>query len=357
MKYLISSFTGLGNFIQRTPFISCIHKYDSKAVIDLIGDNRYGTFDIIKNSEEIRKIFLVPKNIRLRNKLSVFFKLKKNKYDVIFLPFDPTPNWFRRITRFINCKIIVEHVHVDDLRNINFKKFLLYSLNHKIKLVPILPGRHEIDLYYDLLESYLNIPIQRKYNTWLSVEYDYSILDKFGLVPQKYFCIQPSAANGMPAPKVWDPGNFYKLISILQKEYPQLKNVLVGDEGDLKNLIQKHKWPSGTICTAGKTTINEVINLLLYASCVIAHDSAIMHLANAVNVPLIALYGPTDYRRTAPKGRNTKILFSKTEAFAAMYNWKISERELVAKYPNYEAMNGISVNDVLQAVKWMLRNK
>jgi len=140
-------------------------------------------------------------------------------------------------------------------------------------------------------------------------------------------------------------------------QYPQYKIILVGNKGDHENVISKYDWPSRVINTAGKTSIDDLIKLLSNATSVIAHDSGIMHLTNALKTPLIALYGPTDYTWTMPKGPRTKILFSKTEVFAVMYKKGKSELQLAEEYPNHVAMSGIGIDDVFNALKEVIESE
>jgi len=93
--------------------------------------------------------------------------------------------------------------------------------------------------------------------------------------------------------------------------------------------------------------------LLYYSKLVVAHDSGIMHIANALDCNLIALYGPTDFTRTRPIGKNVKIIFSKNKYFCAMYNFKNSEFDL--PYP--DSMKNITVEIVLNVVKEFLNDK
>jgi ADP-heptose:LPS heptosyltransferase len=48
----------------------------------------------------------------------------------------------------------------------------------------------------------------------------------------------------------------------------------------------------------------------------------VMHVANALQNPLLAFYGPTDYMRTAPLSTNSHLLHSRNECWAKMYNFK-----------------------------------
>jgi lipopolysaccharide heptosyltransferase I len=48
------------------------------------------------------------------------------------------------------------------------------------------------------------------------------------------------------------------------------------------------------------TTIEELMGLLAHARCVVAADSGPLHLAAALGVPVVGLYGPTDPARNGP---------------------------------------------------------
>ena len=175
-------------------------------------------------------------------------------------------------------------------------------------------------------------------------------MNRWGLHRHEYVCLQPGAANGAATPKTWHPKNFVELSRKLN-ESCGLKVVLVGDRGDQEQIISKQEWPEPVVNTAAKTSIEDLGGIIANSACVVAHDSGVMHLANAMNVPLVALYGPTDYTVTRPRGKHSKILFSVTQAFAAMYSSPSSEKKLSEKYPNNQAMANISVDQVMCAVR------
>ena len=51
---------------------------------------------------------------------------------------------------------------------------------------------------------------------------------------------------------------------------------------------------------AGRTTLPEYCTRLQACRLLITNDTGGMHLANALGVPLIALFGPTNPQRTRP---------------------------------------------------------
>ena len=75
-----------------------------------------------------------------------------------------------------------------------------------------------------------------------------------------------------------------------------------------------------------------------------------MHIASSLNKNQLALYGPTDIKRTRPIGKNTLILKSQNKYLHAMHNFIYSEQELSNRFPNYELMSQITVKDVIDTI-------
>jgi ADP-heptose:LPS heptosyltransferase len=64
------------------------------------------------------------------------------------------------------------------------------------------------------------------------------------------------------------------------------------------------KAPPGLVNLAGQTRVEQLVHVLQNASVVVTCDTGPMHLAVALKTPVVALFGPSDPRRTGPfKGR------------------------------------------------------
>ena len=59
---------------------------------------------------------------------------------------------------------------------------------------------------------------------------------------------------------------------------------------------------------AGDTSLAEAIDLLACAGAVVANDSGLMHVAAALNRPLVAVYGSTSPQFTPPLAEQVEIV-------------------------------------------------
>ncbi len=86
--------------------------------------------------------------------------------------------------------------------------------------------------------------------------------------------------------------------------------ILLGSGKDAPVTAQITSSVNNPACVdlAGKTSLQEVMALLAVADQVVSNDSGLMHVAAAVNTPVIALYGSSDPTYTPPLNDSARIL-------------------------------------------------
>jgi heptosyltransferase-2 len=94
------------------------------------------------------------------------------------------------------------------------------------------------------------------------------------------------------------------------------------------------------VLVAGKTTLREFMALLAKCHLVITNDSGPMHVAAALGLPLLAIFGSTDERATGPVGLRVRIVKHPVEC---------SPCGLRQCPIDFRCMTGISVDDVYTA--------
>ena len=128
-----------------------------------------------------------------------------------------------------------------------------------------------------------------------------SIKEKFNL-NEKYLVLVPSNSHFKSAPesnyRAWPIVHWQELIAKLCKS--ELQVVIVGgrNEADYFSLLEP--LPENICNLVGKTTFPELIGLISGAKAVISTDTGPAHIAGAVNTPVYAIIGPTNFKRTGP---------------------------------------------------------
>ncbi|HVR70028.1 MAG TPA: lipopolysaccharide heptosyltransferase II [Vicinamibacteria bacterium] len=64
--------------------------------------------------------------------------------------------------------------------------------------------------------------------------------------------------------------------------------------------------PARVLC--GETTLGELLGVLARLRLLLTNDSGPMHLAAALGVPVLAVFGPTDWRETGPVGERRRLV-------------------------------------------------
>ena len=122
--------------------------------------------------------------------------------------------------------------------------------------------------------------------------------------------IQPGAS--LPE-KRWDAARFAGVADALARDDPQTRFVLIGgpDERDAAEAMLAALAPETRARTAdfaGRADLRGSLALVSHLGLFIGNDTAILHAANALGVPTVALFGPTNPRKWGAQGAGHRIL-------------------------------------------------
>lgn len=138
-----------------------------------------------------------------------------------------------------------------------------------------------------------------------------AVLQEFALIDdhRKLVAFCPGAEFG-PA-KRWPHYHFANLAKMLIANNKKI--VCLGSANDTLAIGQIKEQLSAAeqaqfIDVSGKTNLTQAIDLLAGSAVVVSNDSGLMHIAAAVNTPLIALYGPTSPDFTPPLSDNAQVI-------------------------------------------------
>ena len=101
--------------------------------------------------------------------------------------------------------------------------------------------------------------------------------------------------------KRWHPERFAELAVRIRDAYPT-RILLFGapEEQALGEEICRKAAKADLVNLAGHTSLEEAIALIGMCALFVTNDSGLMHVAAALDVPLVCIFGPTDPDRTAP---------------------------------------------------------
>jgi heptosyltransferase-2 len=109
----------------------------------------------------------------------------------------------------------------------------------------------------------------------------------------------PGAEYG-PA-KRWPVEHFARLADLIAAARPDARIVCLGGPKD-REIAQQiaHATRAQITNLCGQTPLKDAIALIAGLQAVVTNDSGLMHVAAALDVPLVALYGSTDPQHTPP---------------------------------------------------------
>ena len=133
-----------------------------------------------------------------------------------------------------------------------------------------------------------------------------SVLAKFRLsIDKKTLVLCPGAEFGIS--KQWPKESYAEVAQHYLMKGWQIW--LMGSEKDI-DICESINQISNNSCIilAGKTSLPEAVDLISQVNLVVSNDSGLMHIAAALQTPLIAIYGSTDPGHTPPLSQNHSVL-------------------------------------------------
>lgn len=109
--------------------------------------------------------------------------------------------------------------------------------------------------------------------------------------------------------KAWPAERFAQLADRLADTFGC--RILIGgdsSEVELAESVRKHAR-SAPVNLAGRTTLLQLAGILRRCDLFIGNDNGPMHMAAALGVPVVALFGPSDPAVWGPRGGRTEVLY------------------------------------------------
>ena len=284
----------LGDLVMATPVLADLRQHWPDANITAMCQSNVAA--ILKHDPNITEVFSYRKPsgwIPHSHHWKIISDLRKGQYDMgILLTNSFSTAWWFWLGGVKN--------------RIGFKgNARSWLLNNAVPFPKERETQHLVITYKQLLEP-LGIPLSDTApQLFISPEEQQAaedLLQKCGVVKNKsvIFGINPGAAYG--SAKCWLPDR-YRAVTEKLLEDPLAYVIYFGDPAGapLVNSICQD-LPSRVINLAGKTSLRELMALMNCCSAILTNDSGPMHIAAALKIPLVALFGSTSDIKTGPYG-------------------------------------------------------
>ncbi|MCM8773415.1 MAG: glycosyltransferase family 9 protein [Candidatus Omnitrophica bacterium] len=302
---LINFPTNIGDTILALPVLDRLKAEYPHAKITAISSFR--THEFLSKNNFIDEAIIFDKHWPIKKKM-IFSLSLRGKYDMVV-------DLKNSLLPIIICARLRTPIVRLSSRNINLK-------DKYIALVKNLTSEKR----KELVKSDFNISSEKKYR-W----------DNFKLPPSIFVsCVSRSSIKNYP----------YEYLKIVAQELKANYHlVFLGEEKD-RGFYRDILSLDNITDLVGKTDIIDVFYLVKnYAKLILGVDTTIIHIGSYLNIPVVALFGPTDYRRTAPTSDSSFILRRKDVRCAPCEKSKCNS--------NYECMK-IPPQEVIETIKKIL---
>jgi ADP-heptose:LPS heptosyltransferase len=261
-----------------------------EAKISLIA--RTYTKPVLENCPEIDKVFFIDEYSK---GIKEIFKLEK--FDAVFFP-RPRLNeclsaYFARIP----------------LRVGTAYRYYSFLFNHKVYDHRKTAEYHEAEYNTRLIASVLEKPVEtslvKPYINPKALEQVKNILKEKGMdFNQPFIIIHPGSGGSS---RNWSAENFGKAANIISKE----KNIKIIISGTIEEKTQCEKAFSFcpyALNLCGLFSLNQLIALISQTKLLIANSTGVLHIAAALDIPVIGLYPNSPHlsaKRWGPYSKNS----------------------------------------------------
>ena len=287
-KFLIIRFSSIGDIVLTTPVIRCLRKKFPDATIHFLTKQNFK--NILEHNPYLDKIHTLGDSFEL-----MLHELNTEEYDYVI---DLHHN-----LRTLRVKRFLKNVKAFSFNKLNVEKFIYTNLK-----INTLPKKHIVDRNMETIAS-------------LGVTND-----GFGL---DYFIPEKDIVKNTDIPTSHLHGYIAIVIgaALATKKLPihKLKELCAAIDHPIILLGGKEDQADGEMIAAidnikvynacGKFNLNESADLLKRAKLVISHDTGLMHIAAALQKPVISVWGNTvpAFGMYPYYGKNSKQYFDTVE--------------------------------------------
>jgi ADP-heptose:LPS heptosyltransferase len=329
---------GVGDAILLVPLVNELKKQGYQ--VTGLFTSRFNCESIFKNTTIFD--FIEVKKTKLS--LLLFSILHFRKYDSVYL------NHFS----FSKSNLTLAAFFGKDIYT-NYKELSAGQGSNSIHFIDAKPNTHDALQNLYLLDQKATIA-----DLDFNLNYTPQQKNTFNL-PKKYSVIQVSSANNNAPYKNWGIEKWLELFKHLNETLPNTTLVLLGDKTEIYlNEIVNKSNVKNVVSLIGKTTLNNVMEIIYQSQFYIGLDSGLMHVAVALKKPTFTIWGASNpilygYEWMGEKHK----LISLKLACAPCSSWLNANTNRVsnpALCPDFKCIKDISVEMVTEELDKFVEN-
>jgi len=222
-------------------------------------------------------------------------------------------------------------------------------LTVKVPVTDEIKKKHQVYYYLNIIEALgggaPKVEAPRIYLSGAEEEWAEGFLEKNGLTGARLLGISPGASYG-PA-KRWPEASFSELIDGFSASDGTVGIIFGGPEDRDTAKLVSEGTSTRHLNLAGSITLRQFMALLKRTGLFVTNDSGPMHIAAALGVPTVAIFGSTDPVLTGPFGGLSRVVIKKAPCNPCF--------DRVCRYGHYECLTAITPADVRVAAEGLLR--
>ena len=296
-KILIVRNDGIGDLLNSTPAIALLRENYPDAEICVLAQPLNAP--VLTGNPHVNRVLIFDRedtHRRLRDRLRFYRDLCREKFDLAIAM--RTASWPNFVTLFSGARYRLGRYHKHAKMTLTHKwhgryeKGHVHEVDRNLELMRLIcTGEGNRQLVFNLLDDEVS-SAKRQLMDWGIRTNDFLV------------CLHP---GGSSFDKQWPSENYANLADWLVREYHAKILILRGPkEAELtRNIQQMMTYPS---IAHAPESIRNLAALMKHCNLVICNDSGPMHIAAALNVPMVAIFGPTDHVAWKPLSDRATIV-------------------------------------------------
>ncbi|WP_447979701.1 lipopolysaccharide heptosyltransferase II [Candidatus Nitrospira bockiana] len=338
-RILIRATNWVGDAVLTEPALSALHAALPDAELTLLA--RPAVAELFTAHPALSRILFYDhrgRHARLSGKWTLAGELRRYRFDLAVL----FQNAFEAALLAFLAGVPRRYGYATDGRRL--------LLTQAVPVAPPTLVKHQIHYYLDLLRLLGIEPVARAPRLYVTREEEAEAerrLAEAGADPRDLLIgLNPGSTYG--SAKRWLPERFAQTADRLAADVGA-RVVIVGAPGE-ESLGQAiaASMTSSPIVLSGRTSIRQLMAVIRRCRLFLTNDTGPMHIAAAFGVPVVAVFGPTDTRTTAPYGEDHAIVRQPVECSPC----------LLRECPiDHRCMTRISVDQVYSTASEKLRGQ